>query len=174
MEHGETVKTARRSTIALLLLAQAGCYTLAPIEMPAPGTDVRARLRIEAAVRRSASIDEPIRHIDGRVVEATPDTVLIDVLVARSQTQFENIVIRDTVRLASSEIESLMERKLSVGKSVLASVIVLGGTVAIVTGISQVVGGNEEDPPGNGTNNILVPLLRVRGLRLSIPPFGWR
>jgi hypothetical protein len=122
--------------------------------------DVRATLNVEAAVRRSQGLDEPIRHVDGRIVEASPDTLSLDVLVARSSSVFQDVMIRDTVRLMTSEIESVLQRRLAVGRTVLASAAVVGGAVVVVSGISSIVGGNEEEP-GNGNQNVLVPVFSV-------------
>ena len=150
----------RRFCLLFVLLAAAGCYTFQPATDVRAGTDIRAQLNVEAAVRRSQSLQDPIRHVDGRVVEQTPESLTIDVLIARSSSVFQAATIRDTVRLMSSEIETIFERKLSVWRSALVTVAVAGGAAAVVAGISTIVGGNEEDPDP-GTPTIVVPVFSV-------------
>ncbi|MGH7461424.1 MAG: hypothetical protein ACREMA_10390 [Longimicrobiales bacterium] len=156
---------AWRAVLALVLGASsAGCYTYAPVPAARPGMDVRARLTAEAAVKRSQGLDEPIMLVDGTVVEATPTTVAVNVLVARTSSAFQNVEIRDTVRLETLEIQSLMARKFSPGKTALATVVAALAAYGAFTTFEQIVGGTD-DPSDPGNPNI-------RGSR-SIPP-GFR
>jgi len=172
------VRARRMSGLIVVVLAvgvEAGCYTYQPVPAPTPGMDVRVRLRVEAAVRRSTEIDEPIRHVDGRVVAASADGISLDVLVARSQTVFQNIVIRDTVMFPAADLETVMRRKFSPAKTGLMVAVSGVGAFLIVKGISQIVGGNEDMPPDDGTTAIVVPAFRKPGLTgLSIPLFRFR
>jgi hypothetical protein len=159
----------------LALLVGSGCYSFAPVSSPAPGMDVRARLRVEAAVRRSQEIDEPIRYVDGRVVTATADEISLDVLIARSQTVFQDIVIRDTITFQLAELEAVLERKLSAKRTGLFVIGTGVGAFLVVKGISQIVGGNEEPPDDDGTTAVVVPAFRQRSfIGLSIPLFRFR
>lgn len=147
-----------------------GCYSYKPAPTAQVGMEVRARLKTEAAVRRSQGYDEPILRIDGRIVEATSDALKLDVLVVRSSTQFQNIEMRDTVTVARSEIDAVLQRRFAPAKTAL---VVVGGVVAIaalVAGIDQVVGGTG-DEDGGGDPTFRVPLSAVlsailqRGIR---------
>jgi hypothetical protein len=146
-------QAAGRSVLAAVIVAiSAGCYSYAPVQSAQPGMDVRARLTAEAAVKRSQGLDEPIMLVDGTVVEATPTTVAVDVLVARTSSAFQDVVIRDTVRLETLEIQSLMARKFSAGKTAL--VVVGAGLAAYgaIKGLDQIVGGTDDpQDPGDPT-----------------------
>ena len=143
-------------TIACAALL-AGCYSYKPVVTARPGMEVRARLSNEAAVRRSQGYDEPIMRLDGRVVEATNNALTLDILIVRSSSAFQNVEMRDTVQLASNEIQSIEQRTFSPGRTAL---VVIGGAVgifALVKGIDQVVGGTGDDD-GGGDPTFRVPL----------------
>ncbi len=153
----------RMPALALTCLFAAGCYTLSPLEAPPVGTSVRARLTAEAAVRRSSGLEDPILHYDGVVLASTPDSVSLDVLVARSTSAFQPIELRDTVRLGATEIGSIMGRRLSASRSALFTVVTVAGAIAVIKGIDAVVGGTG-DPGDNGEPPAaLVPLFRWIG-----------
>lgn len=151
---------ARTSTVALLfaLLAAPGCYSYTPIAMPETGMDVRAILETEAAVRRSDGFDDPITRYDGRTVAVTPDSVGIDILIAKSSSQFQGAEIRDTIFLRTNEVRVFQERKLSAVKTALVTVGVGVAAVAIVLGIDAVVGGTGDEPGNGGDPAIRIPL----------------
>jgi hypothetical protein len=114
--------------------------------------DVRARLTTEAAVRRSQGLDDPVVRLDGTIVNATATGLSLDVLVARASSAFQDVVIRDTVQLETVEIQSLYVRKFSAFKTALATVGAGAAIFAVVKGIDQVVGGNDEiEDPGDPT-----------------------
>jgi hypothetical protein len=142
---------------ALALLVTTGCYTYSPVQAPRPGMEVRARLSNEAALRRSQGLDEPILRLDGIVVESSPESISLDVLVARSSSVFQNVMLRDTVQLQSSEIQSILTRKLSVPRTALFTVGAIAAAFGIIKGIDQVVGGTGESPPG-GNPTLRFPL----------------
>jgi hypothetical protein len=160
-----------RMGVLLALLATGGCYTFRPVEDVSLGVDVRARLNVEAAVRRSQGLDEPIQFVDGRVIERGPESMSLDVLVARSSSAFQDVMIRDTVTLMNSEVESLMERRFSVARTALLSVVTVGATVAVVSGISAIVGGNEDEDPNGGTQQMVVPMFSF-GSHMSFRVLG--
>lgn len=157
----------------LHLVMGTGCYSYRPVEVPQPGMEVRARLTNEAAIRRSSGMDDPVLHLDGRVVVAEPAAITIDVLVARSVSMFQDITIRDTVRVEMAELQSVVARELSVGRTILFTVAAAAGAVAIVSGISSVVGGSEDGGPDPGPQVARVPVLGLRigggGFRLQLP-----
>lgn len=131
-----------------LLLVVGGCYSHRVIDAPQPGMDVRARLNNEAAVRRSVGLDEPVLQLDGRVVEATPESIALDVLLARDVSQFRNIEIRDTLWIDRNELQSITVRELETTRSILFAGAVGVGAYFVVRGISSVVGGSEDDSDG--------------------------
>lgn len=143
--------------IAFALIA-AGCYTYEPIETVRPGMSIRAQLENEAAIRRSQGLDDPIVRYDGRVVEATEGELALDVLVARTSSAFQDVEIRDTVRLPRTEVRSMMERKFSPVRTGLITVGVVAGAVAVVLGVDAIVGGTGDDP-GPGPDPTFRPVI---------------
>jgi hypothetical protein len=135
----------------------AGCYSYKPVVAARPGMEVRARLSNEAAVRRSQGYDEPILSLDGKVVEATSDALKLDILIVRSSSAFQNVEMRDTVQLANNEIQSILQRKISPGRTALVTIGGAVGIFALVKGIDQVVGGTGDDD-GGGDPTFRVPL----------------
>jgi hypothetical protein len=155
-------------TIGMLCLAlSTGCYTFVPVESPRPGMEVRARLRTEAAVRRSAGLDEPILRLDGRIVEANESSVALDVIVARTNSTFQDMVIRDTVRLETTEIQSVMARKFSPRQTALVTIGAGLAAFAFVKGIDQFVGGTGEDD-GGGDPTFTAPVFSLQTFRALV------
>lgn len=164
------MKSGRGYWALPLLLLAVGCYKYEPVQAPAPGMDVRARLNAEAAVRRSQGLDEPVLHLDGRVVRAAPESITLDVLIARDPSVFANIEIRDTVHLPMNEVQSLTERRISPGRSLLFAGAVGAGGFLVIRGISAIVGGSEGDD-GNGPPQAVVApgIRRIPFLQFSLP-----
>lgn len=154
----------------LCLLVCAGCYTYGPVQTLRPGMEVRARLKTEAAVRRSQGLDEATMRLDGVIVESTLATLSLDVLVARSSSVFQNVVIRDTVQLQTAEVESILQRRLSPVRSAVFALGAAAGAYALLAGIQQITGGNpDENDPGDPA--LRMPMFSVTGLR-SMRLFG--
>ena len=150
-------RAALRAVLAIAGAAfSAGCYSYKPVVSARPGMEVRARLNSEAAVRRSQGYDEPILRLDGKVVEATSEALTLDILVVRSSSAFQDVEMRDTVQLASSEIQSIQQRKFSPGRTALVTIGGAVGIFALVKGIDQVVGGTGDDD-GGGEPTFRVP-----------------
>lgn len=157
-----------RCLTLLSVILGTGCYTYAPIQSPQRGMEVRARLTAEAAARRSQGLDDPVLRYDGTIVESTAGAVSLDVLVARSSSAFQDVEIRDTVRLETTEIQSILARKISPGRSALITVAAGVAAFAIVKGINQIVGGTGDDPDDGEPPALRFPLVRVRALRSLI------
>jgi hypothetical protein len=100
------------------------------------------------------------------VVASTPDSLMLDMLIARNSSVFQQIEIRDTMSLARSEIQSLMGRRLSLTKSLLVTVATGAAAFGIIKGIDQIVGGTGDDEDG-GTPTARVPVFRWVGTRLE-------
>jgi hypothetical protein len=94
------------------------------------------------------------------------EQLTLDVLVARSTSQFQEIEIRDTVRLQTTEVRSLLQRSISPGRTALLVVGVGVGAFALVKGIDAVVGGTDDDGDDRPPNpNLVVPLFGWTGSR---------
>jgi len=118
--------------------------------------EVRARLTLEAAVRRSQGLDAPLLSVEGKIVEANAEGLALDVLVARNSSAFQAAEIRDTVKFVNTELLSLQQRELSAGRSVLFTVATIAAAAAVIAGIQQVAGGTE-DMPDPGDTNLRAP-----------------
>lgn len=162
-----SVAVSRVLSLAVIGTIAAGCYSYEPVQSPTPGDEVRARLTADAAVWRSEGLLDPILHFDGIVIDATADTLVMDVLVARSSSAFQDVEIRDTVRLGNRELQSIQGRKFSVVKSALFTVAAGVAAFAVIKGIDQVVGGTDDDDD-DGEPGLRVPVPGLRGLRLQV------
>jgi hypothetical protein len=151
-----------------------GCYRYTPVESPQPGMDVRAQLETEAAVRRSQGMDDPTTRYDGVIVDVTAEQLTLDVLIARSSSVFQDVEIRDTIQLRTSEIRSIMQRTLSPGRTALLVAGMGAAAVLVVMGIDAISGGTTDDggepPPGN----LRVPIASWTGGRLVPAILGAR
>src|SRR5688572_33424085 len=115
--------SARGRVVWLLpFFCTTGCYgyvAVPSVQSVQRGMDVRAQLTSTAAVQRSQGRDEPIMRYEGVIVDVAPDTLALDVLIARASGALQDVVIRDTVSIATAEIQTLMRRKLSPTKTTL-------------------------------------------------------
>jgi len=165
---------ARRLAWLAVLVLGSACYRDVPVERPRPGMELRARLRVEAAVRRSGESGELVRQVSGSLVAVRGDTLLLDVPVARGLVGLQEVVLRDTVALGRSEIEALFERRVALGRTALVAAGLVAGTVAVASGIRSVAGGEPgEEPEDGGAAAATVPVLgafRWVGLRFWWPP----
>lgn len=152
----------RLGVIALCALFSTACYTYQIVESPAPGTNVRAALTVEGAVRQSEFLGEPVRNLSGRLVTADDDLVRLDVITASSRGTFNDIVIRDTLSIPGDQIVALEQREVSwIRTGVIAAAIT---TVAVV-GISSLTSGGENidggGEPGTTFEGIRFPIFRI-------------
>lgn len=151
--------------VAVAVTASA-CYKYTPISSPELGMDVRARLETGAAVRRSSGLVDPVVQYDGTVVDYTPDALLLDVLIARSSNAIRDVEIRDTIRIETTEVQSIMQRRISPVRSAAFTLAAGAAAVAVIAGIDAIVGGTgDEDGDGPPQAN-RVPLLSWKGVRL--------
>lgn len=155
----------------LLAFVAAGCYSYVPIESPQRGMDVRAQLETEAAVRRSAGLDDPITSYEGTVVAVDSTELALDVLIARSVSAFEDVEIRDTVRLARTDIRTLQEHRLSPVRSVLVTIAAGAVVVGIVMGIEAISGGTGPEDGEGPPPTFRIPFLDLSrfGISPAIP-----
>lgn len=155
----------RLAALPLLIWATA-CYRYEPVQTVQPGADVRARLETEAAVRRSAGLDDPVVVISGRVLESTPESLRLDVLVVRDPSVFSGMEVRDTVDIQLAELRELAERRISTPRTLMFVGALGAGSYLLVRGISAIVGGNEGDDNGGGPQ-----FDRRRGGHVDFPIF---
>lgn len=152
----------RLLVLLLIPFVAPACYKYTPVQSPERGMEVRAHLATEAAVRRSQGLDDAILRYDGVVVDITPETLSLDVLIARSTTAFQDVTIRDTITLQNAEIRSIGRRTLSPTRSVLMALGTGLAAVGIVMSIDAITGGTGDDDDG-----------RPPTTAMRIPMFSW-
>lgn len=153
---------SRVATLALLAMASTACYTYQVVETPAPGTNVRAALTVEGAVRQSEFLGEPVRNLSGKLVTADENVVRLDVITASSRGTFNDIVIRDTLSIPGDQIVALEQREVSWIRTALIAAAV---TTVGVVGISSLTSGGENidggGEPGTTFEGIRFPIFRI-------------
>ena len=146
--------------LALVTLL-AGCSAYEPVATPVPRSTVRARLTVDEAVRWSDLFGEPVRTLQGQVVRQDAQGLHLDVLLARSTSEFRRGEFRDTLVIPSAGLESVAERRFSAWRTALLAAGVAAGVYLIVDEV--LVGGDDEGDPGDGGGNqqTRIPLVRV-------------
>ena len=127
-----------------------GCYSYVPLEGPAPvGSEVRAHLTNETALKESELTGVLTQDYSGRVMAITSDSLMLSVIAARAIGAAQTRTARRIVGLPMTGVEGLEERKLSGIRTALA---VAGGgaAVAAIVGGILTVGGNSGGDDGGG------------------------
>lgn len=150
--------------VVLCVLALApGCYTFAPArpEDARPQQSVRVRLAPSEAGRLADFTDPQTRALEGRMVEATADSILImvpshtELRGTRVETLFQRVQVgRDGV--LEMELKSL-DRPRTYLVSGLAFAALVGFAIDRLTG----KGGSDVIPPGGGPNDTVLPAVRI-------------
>lgn len=156
----------RLALLLLIPLVAPGCYKYTPVQSPQPGMEVRAQLEVEAAVRRSQGLEDPILHYDGVIVDITPEKLELDVLVARSSSAFQDVTIRDTITLQTAEVRSIMRRTISPIRSTLVAVGSGVAALGVVMTIDAIAGGTGDDGDDRAPPTMRVTVLRWTSSRL--------
>lgn len=155
------LRSPSRGLLAALIVVLTGCTVYEPVSAPTPRSTVRARLTVEEAVRWSDLYGEPVRTLQGRVVRHDADALHLDVLLARSASEFRRAEFRDTLVIPARGLESVSTRRVSPWRTALVAAAAVGASFLFVDQV--LVGGSEETPPddGGGTQSAVVPLLRI-------------
>ena len=139
-----------------------GCYTFTAVQgNPPVGTDVRATVTDEEALRLSRQTGDLSRSVEGRLVGVTDDSLVVSVVTFRAESVVSGSrQLRQSLVIPRSGLEELATRELSAWRT---SVLGALGASAVAMVINQVVtGGSNDENPDNGLpTGALVPLLRV-------------
>jgi hypothetical protein len=158
------VPSAVRGTlIALtLILWTAGCYTYKPVAtVPAPGTEIQARLTNEAAIERSQGLDEPVTVLQGELLESNADGLRMVVVRDQLRDQFRrNVTFVDTLQVSTSEIQFVEVRSLSASRTSFMA-LAAAAAVALVVGAGINAGGDSGGDNGGGNPAQMIPLFRI-------------
>jgi hypothetical protein len=102
-----------RSFPLIMLLTLSGCAIYIPhppADPPPPGTDIRARLTDPGAVRVTGLFGLPIRELEGRILELSPDSLRFALLSAQEYKLPWNQ--EQELSLAWSEVVTLEEKRI--------------------------------------------------------------
>ena len=158
-----SIPTIGRRLVALSLPLMAACYVYVPVEQPSPGSQVRASLTVEGAVRQSDVMGRPMRNFNGRFVSLDSETLALDVITASTRGQLREIVLRDTLSIPRDQVMVIEGRELS---WVRTGVIGAGAAAAVVVIFNSLTSGGENVPgdggPIDGLDGITIPIFQIR------------
>jgi hypothetical protein len=173
----EVMRARSRAVVGLVLagLANAGCYTYAPISFEAvkPKDDVRVRVTDDAAARLVKDLGAFSTELDGEFSRQPHDSVSIGVAIDREYRGIAVGTTTQTLFLARSDILDLRQRQFSKGRTIFVSVGAVVGFAALAATIKQIVDPN--GAPDNSTTNPPPPPQMRRpprtqfGVRIPIP-----
>lgn len=158
--------TIRQCCAAVLasaaIAALAGCYTFAPVRgVPPVGNEVRATVTDEEALRLSRQTGQLARTLDGRLVGATEDSVVVSVVTFRVASEVSGSrQLRQSVVIPRAALERLETRELSTWRTGIAGLL---AATAVYVGIERVVvgGRNGEDTDDDEPIGTLIPIFRI-------------
>lgn len=143
-----------------MVLGLAACHNYVPVETPGPGDYVRARLTVEAALRRDAESDQPRRVLEGRVVRHSPESLELDVSIGRAVSEFDRADFHRVVTLSAAEVEGLSRRELSGWRTGVATAGIVAAAWVFLDQVVEVGGGGDDDGDGGDPASV-VPLFRI-------------
>jgi len=154
------VRSAAVTTAALCITS--GCYTFAPVQgTPSVGSEVRATVTDEEALRLGRQTGELARTVEGRLVGVTDDSVIVSVVTFRAVSEVSGSrQLRQSLVIPRNGLAELATRELSAWRTgVLAAL----GASAVAMAVNQVVAGgsNDMDTDGGLPTGALIPILRV-------------
>lgn len=156
-----TTPAMPRTALLMLAALSAGCYSYVPVEDVEPGTRVRSYLTAPAAVRVAEVTEDASRTVEGHVVRADDQTLVLGVRVdfPRGYSMPRDMVARtDTLRLARTDILELQTPQLSVWKTSLFVGALVGGAALVTTAVLAGGGGTGDPGPGDDRTTSRVPV----------------
>ena len=158
-----TIRRWCSSVVAVVALFSAGgCYSFAAVQGdPMVGTDIRATVTDDEALKLSSQTGQLSRTFDGRVVGVTDDAVFISVVTFRAVSEVSGSrQFRQSLVIPRSGLEALETRELSVMRSSLVGALAAAGVGLVVNQV--VAGGSNEDDTDTGLpTGALIPILRI-------------
>ena len=162
-DQSQTVRPWLPPVVAMLaVLSGAGCYTYqAASGTPPIGTDVRAVVTDEQALRVSEQTGQLSRTVDGRLVGASEDSVFVSVVTLRMPTEISGTrELRQSVGIPREGLTEMATRELSMLRSGVLGALAGAGVYLVVRQVTA--GGNVDENPDDGNPiGTLVPLIRI-------------
>ena len=139
-----------------------GCYTYVPVERPAPRTPVRITVPVTSAVQNPNRAPESYT-VDGLVV-SSGDSLVLETETKTEFGAYRDVTRIDTLRVAQTSLLAVDERVFSTGRTIGLSVLIAGGTAALISGLLSVTTGNDGGGPGGGSPNAQISIDPIFGL----------
>ncbi|MCY4400499.1 MAG: hypothetical protein OXE96_14340 [Gemmatimonadetes bacterium] len=146
----------------LAVLSGSGCYTYTPVlNTPPVGSDVRATVTDEEALRLSDLTGQLTRNLDGRLMGATDDSVFVSIVTFRVASEISGSrQLRQSIPIPRTGLEALEARQLSALRTGIAGMLAATGVALVVRQV--VVGGGGGDNTDDGEPvGTLIPLIRI-------------
>jgi hypothetical protein len=171
---GQVARGVTVAALAIAGLANAACYTYAPVsfETVASKEEVRLRVTQSAAARLSTDLGTLSTEIDGQLARQGPDSVSVGVAIDRAYRGTTVGTTTQVLVLARSEIVEVQKREFSRSRTILVSAGTVVGFGVLAAGIVQLV-----DPNGpSDDQHTLPPPAPLRrptgyhfGVRIPVP-----
>ncbi len=167
MEQSSHARTAHRQGYPLVVAIFAAffgtaCYTFQPASGTPPiGTDVRAVVTDEQALRLSEQTGRLSRTVDGRLIGASEDSVFVSMVTLRMPVEVAGTrQLRQSVGIPREGLAELATRELSILRSGVLGALAGAGIYLIVRQVRA--GGNIDDTSDDGNpTGALVPIIRI-------------
>lgn len=130
------MKLSRLITLAGVSMLSVGCYTLQPAAAaaPVPGTRLAFAINDAGRVALGGSMGPELRRVNGSLNSKEGDDYFVNVSgVDLLQGGFQAWA-GETVRINSSYVSAVYERKFSRERTIIASVLAVGAMVMLVKG----------------------------------------
>ena len=122
----------RPGTALPIILLSTGCYNDLPLADPSPvaGTQVTAQLTKDGSTELARMLGPDARSVRGRVLATTDDQVVLAVSLVQGKGDEQTVWKGEQVSLPRTAVAWLWQRKLSLGRSLLAGGAFLGALIA--------------------------------------------
>jgi len=135
-----------------------GCYSYTPVEHVSPGTTVRIHVPVTAAAVGTRSREPQTVSFEGLVLSAA-DSLVLETKSRREIGAFQEVFELDTLRVATTRLAGIEERRFSKPRTYAFTALVTAGAAGLVVAAVNAAGGFGGDgPPGNGTVQSAIPL----------------
>jgi hypothetical protein len=155
----------RAASLLLILPFCTACYTYAPVEISnvTPGSMVRARIAADQMARVEPLVGRQIRVLDGVLVDASVDTLLIEVPAAtRTITGGGIQVLAQRLSIPRTGVTEVELKRLSRGRTFGLIAIGTAAIGYIIIDALNIGPGKEGIPNDGGGEDFRIPLLRLR------------
>lgn len=141
-----------RSALAALSAALlSGCYSYVPVARPSPGTTVRVHVPVTSAAVGNRSRQPETVSFEGLVLSSA-DSLILETKSRRDVGAFRELLELDTLRVATSGLVGVEERRFSKPKTYAFTALVTAGAAGLVVAALNAAGVIGDDgPPGNGS-----------------------